>query len=71
MTAPTTLAGTSPARICSSGVAVQHASTVFVQCIPYRGLAVRTTSWRATVGPATRLKRTAIFELDQRALALP
>eukprot|EP00959_Pyramimonas_sp_CCMP1952_P313717 6566765-Pyramimonas_sp.AAC.1 len=71
MTAPTTLAGTSPTRICASGVAVQHTSTAFVQGLPYHGLVLCTTSWSAVAGPTTRLKRTAIFGLDQSSLALP
>eukprot|EP00959_Pyramimonas_sp_CCMP1952_P058379 1219424-Pyramimonas_sp.AAC.1 len=71
MTAPTTLAGTTPTRLCASSVAVQHASTVFVQGIPYHGLVLRATPWSAMVGPTTRLKRTSIFELDQSTMVLP
>eukprot|EP00959_Pyramimonas_sp_CCMP1952_P273579 5718359-Pyramimonas_sp.AAC.1 len=71
MTAPTTLAGTTPTRVCASSVAVQHASTVFVQGIPYHGLVLCTTSWSAMVGPTTRLKSTYVFQLAQSTAVLP
>eukprot|EP00969_Alexandrium_andersonii_P018674 815623-Alexandrium_andersonii.AAC.1 len=68
MTSATTVANTYPTRAIAKGMEAKHVTTVFVEGIPYHGLAIFTIDARAPVVRQTRLRRTALFEKDPEAL---
>ena len=70
MTIPTTLRGTFPTCAISRGGQATQDDTIFIEGVPYHGMVIFSLNVHVPLSPATRLRRTARYELDPEALVL-